>query len=389
MQAYGLTPALLEEELKTCAYDPETLKEERKNVLCRMIKLGNIPPEILASLKEAVLSENNAIIILNNNHCNNYARAIISGPEKTLYAAANRLINAGEGAAKAGKALIRVLDNYKRPRMRTLQLGSYNLPLFERTLIMGILNVTPDSFSDGGKFNRLEHALTQAYSMAEEGADIIDIGGESTRPGHEPVSAAAELKRVMPVINQLKKDRSFKTPLSIDTYKAVVAEEALSAGVEMLNDVWGLKADTALGGVAARFKVPVCLMHNKKNTDYQQLIPDIITDIEESLKIACQAGIADDMMIVDPGLGFGKTLQQNLEVMKHLPVFRSLGYPILLGPSRKSMIGKTLNLPVEQRIEGTAATIAYGISMGADIIRVHDIKAMRRVAVMTDAMVRR
>lgn len=391
MQAYCLTPALLEEELMTGQFDPETVEKLQKKAANRTIKLVDITTAALASLQEAAASDSsNFNFSASNGNRNNISTAIISGSEEALYATANRLIsNHNKSIAVAGKTIIRVLDNLNRPRLKSLQLGSRSIPLYERTLIMGILNVTPDSFSDGGKYDRIEKALTQAYRMSEEGADIIDIGGESTRPGHEPVPAEEELQRVMPVINQLKNDRSFKTPLSIDTYKAAVAEEALQAGVEMLNDVWGLKEDRAIGEVAARFGVPVCLMHNKKNTDYQQLIPDIIAEIEASIDIAHQAGIADNMIILDPGIGFGKTLQQNLEVMKHLPVLRSLGYPILLGTSRKSMIGKILDLPVEQRIEGTAATVAYGISAGVDIVRVHDVMAMRRVAVMTDAMVRR
>jgi dihydropteroate synthase len=390
MQAYYLTPALLEEELKAGRFDPEKVDQLKKKAAYRTIKLDKIPPATLSSLQEAVASDsNNLSFSLISSNCNGPITAIISGSEYALYATATRLINYGKNVAGAGKIIKKVLDNLNRPRVESLQLGSHSMPLYERTIIMGILNVTPDSFSDGGKFDRLENALTQAYRMTEEGADIIDIGGESTRPGHKPVPAEEELQRVMPVINQLKKDHSFKTPLSIDTYKAPVAEEALNAGVEMLNDVWGLKEDSAISEVAARFGIPVCLMHNKKNTDYQQLIPDIIGEIEASIEIAHQAGIADKMIILDPGIGFGKNLQQNLEVMKHLPVLRSLGYPILLGTSRKSMIGKILDLPVEQRLEGTAATVAYGISAGVDIVRVHDVMAMRRVAVMSDAMVRR
>jgi dihydropteroate synthase len=225
--------------------------------------------------------------------------------------------------------------------------------------------------------------------MAEEGADIIDIGGESTRPGHHQVSAEEELERVLPIINALKREQSFKLPLSIDTYKAKVAEAALDAGVEMLNDVWGLKADPALGAIASRYRVPVCLMHNRNNTDYLDLMTEVLAELQESVALALEAGIDDEKVIIDPGIGFGKNLDQNLEVMLHLKDFSNLGYPILLGTSRKSMIGKTLELPVEERLEGTAATVAYGISAGADLIRVHDVKEMKRVIDMTDAMIRR
>ncbi len=225
--------------------------------------------------------------------------------------------------------------------------------------------------------------------MAAEGADIIDIGGESTRPGSQDITAGEELKRVMPVIEALKKDHSFKIPLSIDTYKASVAEQALEAGVEMLNDVWGLKKDSEIGSVAACYRVPVCLMHNRSNTNYDDLIPNIIAEIGESIELAHQAGIKDNQIIIDPGIGFGKNLEQNLEVMFHLQAFSKLGYPMLLGTSRKSMIGKTLDLPTEERLEGTAATVALGVSAGADIVRVHDVMQMKRVAVMSDAITRR
>ncbi len=273
--------------------------------------------------------------------------------------------------------------------MKTLDLGSTKLPLGKRTYIMGILNVTPDSFSDGGHFDHIEKALRHAHQMAVDGADIIDIGGESTRPGHTRISVQEELKRVIPVIEELKRDQGFKLPLSIDTYKSDVAAKALALGVEMLNDVWGLKEDKELGKVAAHYQVPVCLMHNRSSTDYKDLIPDIIFELKESIDLAHQAGIDDCQIIIDPGIGFGKTYDQNLEVMRSLKDICSLGYPLLLGTSRKSIIAKTLNLPADERVEGTAATKSLGIAAGADIIRVHDVKEMKRVAMMTDAIVRR
>ncbi len=273
--------------------------------------------------------------------------------------------------------------------MKNLDLGSIKLPLGRRTLIMGILNVTPDSFSDGGRFDHVEKALEHAHQMSADGADIIDVGGESTRPGHTRISAEEELSRVMPVIERLKKDQGFKLPLSIDTYKPEVAKKALAAGVEMLNDVWGLKEDKELGKVAAYYQVHICLMHNRSSTDYKDLIPDIISELKGSIELAHLAGIDDSRIIIDPGIGFGKTYEQNLEVMRSLKDFSDLGYPLLLGTSRKSIIAKTLNLPADERIEGTAATQALGIAAGADIIRVHDVKEMKRVAMMTDAIVRR
>lgn len=269
----------------------------------------------------------------------------------------------------------------------SLQLGPYTLPLGERTLIMGILNVTPDSFSDGGRFHRFDRAIAQALRMAEEGADIIDVGGESTRPGYMRVTIEEELDRVIPIIQTLKKE--IDLPLSIDTYKAEIATAALREGAHMVNDIWGLKADRKMAGVVAAAGVPVCLMHNRREPAYRDFIPDIISDLQESVDLAIAAGVNDNNIIIDPGIGFGKNLDHNLEAMHHLHKLIAMGYPVLLGTSRKSMIGKTLNLPVEDRLEGTAATIAYGITVGVDIIRVHDVKEMRRVAIMTDAIVRR
>ncbi len=390
MQAFNMNADLLLEELQLFGLEKAEIKRHQQKTASRIIKLCSVPQGALISLQEAA-SSFNCLMVASPEKANSKGvnSAIIAGSESALYKIANLLIEEGGSPAKVGSAMKRLLNNLNRPRVKELQLGSGYLPLGKRTLIMGILNITPDSFSDGGRFDQLESALAQAYRMAEEGADIIDIGGESTRPGHKSISAEEELKRVLPVISALKKDRSFKTPLSIDTSKAPVAEEALKSGAEMLNDVWGLKEDNAIGSVAARFKVPVCLMHNRTSTDYDNLITDILFELERSIHLAQEAGIEENKIIIDPGIGFGKTSQQNLEVMRHLQVFQSLGYPLLLGTSRKSMIGKILDLPVEQRLEGTAATVAFGISAGADIVRVHDVMEMRRVAMMTDAIIRR
>ncbi len=269
---------------------------------------------------------------------------------------------------------------------RMLVLGKYKLPLGRRTLIMGILNVTPDSFSDGGEYTDLELALEQGIKMAEQGADIIDVGGESTRPGHSPVTAAEELKRVIPVVEKLAK--AVDVPVSVDTYKAKVAEAAVGAGALMINDIWGLKKDPDMAETAARLKVPVCLMHNRPVAKYNNLIIDMLADLQESINIALNAGIEKEKIIIDPGIGFAKNLQESLEAMRHLEEFKKLlGYPVLLGTSRKSLIGKTLNLPVGERLEGTAATVAYGITMGVDIVRVHDVMVQKRIIDMTDAIV--
>ncbi|MCK5153543.1 MAG: dihydropteroate synthase [Spirochaetales bacterium] len=263
-----------------------------------------------------------------------------------------------------------------------MRIGALEFNPWERTYIMGILNITPDSFSDGGKFSVLDSAIGHAVLMAEKGADIIDIGGESTRPYHKEVSAEEEISRVIPVITELVK--VLKIPVSIDTAKAVVAKEAVKAGASMINDVWGFKNDPEIASVAAETGVFCCLMHNRDNTKYNNLIVDIKNELSKSINLALNAGVNKRKIIIDPGIGFGKTLEQNLEVMSKLSEFKELGYPILLGTSRKSMIGLSLDLPVEERLEGTIATTVLGISSGCSIIRVHDVRENFRAARMTD-----
>jgi dihydropteroate synthase len=267
---------------------------------------------------------------------------------------------------------------------------NFNFDFSKRTYIMGILNITPDSFSDGGLFYTKDTAVDHALKMYDEGADIIDIGGESTRPGAESVSLEEEMKRVIPVIEELAK--KLPIPLSIDTYKSRIAQAALSAGASLVNDISGLKFDPEMSAVVAGYKVPVVIMHIKgtpknmqKNPSYTALIPEIMDYLRGGLKIARDAGIAEDNIIIDPGIGFGKTVEHNLEIIKRLDEFRGFEKPILIGPSRKSFIGKILNdLPVTERLEGTAAAAAIGILNGANIIRVHDITAMVRVARVAD-----
>jgi dihydropteroate synthase len=263
-------------------------------------------------------------------------------------------------------------------------IGNTQLDLDKRTYIMGILNLTPDSFSDGGKFNTQEAALKQVEKLLQEGADIIDIGGESTRPNHTPVGEEEEIKRVVPIIRAIRE--KYDTPLSIDTYKAKVAKKALEAGANIINDVWGFKKDKDLAKTAAVFDVPCILMHNRKEAKYHNFIEDMQADLMESVEIALSAGVKKERIILDPGVGFAKNYEQNLQVMKALDQICSLGFPVLLGTSRKSMIGLTLDLPVEERLEGTIATTVMGIIKGCKFVRVHDVKANKRAAVMTDAM---
>ena len=251
---------------------------------------------------------------------------------------------------------------------------------------MGILNVTPDSFSDGGKYNHMESALRQAERLITEGADIIDIGGESTRPGHVQIDEEEEAARVVPVIEAIKK--RFDVPVSIDTYKSFVAEAALNAGADLLNDIWGFRYDERCAELAAQYDVAVCLMHNRDNTEYNDFMQDVIADLKVSLAIAEKYGVKKEKIILDPGVGFGKTLEQNRMVMNHLEDIVALGYPVLLGTSRKSMIGLTLNLPVDQREEGTMATSVIGVMKGCQYVRVHDVEKNVRACKMTDAILR-
>ncbi|KAB2328872.1 dihydropteroate synthase [Cytobacillus depressus] len=265
-----------------------------------------------------------------------------------------------------------------------IQCGPYTLDYEKKTLIMGILNMTPDSFSDGGKFNRGDEAVERAMQMVEDGADIIDIGGESTRPGFDPVSVEEELERVIPVIEAISKE--VKVPISIDTYKAEVARQAINAGAHIINDIWGAKADPDMAAVAADMQVPIILMHNRENMDYTHFYRDVVNDLYESIALVKQAGVKDENIILDPGIGFVKGLHYDLEMMRNLDKLVSIGYPVLLGTSRKSMIGKVLDLPVEERLEGTGATVCYGIQKGCQIIRIHDVKEMKRMAAMMDAL---
>ncbi|MFC0216096.1 dihydropteroate synthase [Paenibacillus chartarius] len=281
---------------------------------------------------------------------------------------------------------------YRQNPIRTIPLSSgLTLELGRRTLIMGILNVTPDSFSDGGRYTNVEAALEQARLMVQEGADLLDIGGESTRPGAAQVSLEEELRRVLPVIEAIRFELPH-IPISVDTYKAEVASRALEAGADIINDVWRLTADPAMAGTAARYGCPVILMHNRRSAEYEgDLIAAMVSDLQESIDTAVQAGIDPSRIIVDPGLGFAKSYAQNMEVLNRLGELtdRLAGYPMLLAASRKSFLRQTLDLPANDIVEGTAATTVLGIAAGCDMVRVHDIKPNRRIADMTDAIVRR
>lgn len=298
------------------------------------------------------------------------------------------------------------METARLPSLKPLTIGMHTFEWGKRTYVMGIINVTPDSFSGDGILSQGEAvpaALEQARGFLEAGADILDVGGESTRPGSQPLGVEEERQRVIPVIKALV-EAIPDVVISVDTYKAAVAEEALASGARIINDVWGLRADPKLRHVVARAKCPVILMHNRSSpasvevrdqlgnayvgSEYDDLMTDVKKELMQCVALARSAGVADENIILDPGVGFGKKREQNLELINQLDEIRALGFPVLMGPSRKSFIGYTLDLPADQRVEGTAAAVAVGIVRGADIVRVHDVQVMSRVARMTDALVR-
>ena len=263
-------------------------------------------------------------------------------------------------------------------------IGGKEFDTEHQTYIMGILNVTPDSFSDGGRYSRLYAALSHAEKMIKEGADIIDVGGESTRPGHVQITDEEETKRVVPIIEALKKE--FDIPVSVDTYKSRVARAALTAGADLVNDIWGLKYDPDMAAVIAESGAACCLMHNRESVDYVRFIPEFLDDMRECVRLADEAGIARDRILLDPGVGFGKTYEMNLEIISRLDIMHELKLPILLGTSRKSVIGLTLDLPAQEREEGTLVTTVFGVQQGCAFVRVHDVEKNKRAVKMTRAL---
>lgn len=268
-----------------------------------------------------------------------------------------------------------------------MKFSMHELDFSKKTMIMGILNITPDSFSDGGKYNEIDRAVEKAIQMVEAGADIIDIGGESTRPGAERVGEEEELRRVIPIIQAVS--NVVDIPISIDTYKYEVAKQAIEAGATIINDVWGAKAEPEIAELAASHNLPIILNHNRGFNNYRNLIEDVIADLLSSIELCEKAGVDRDKIILDPGIGFAKTYEQNIEVMQNLDKIVSLGYPVLLGTSRKSMIGIALSLPTDERLEGTQATVCYGITKGCHMMRVHDVLEISRTAQMMDVLVGR
>ncbi|MEL4023645.1 dihydropteroate synthase [Lysinibacillus endophyticus] len=273
-----------------------------------------------------------------------------------------------------------MLMKYSTP----LVINNIELDYRKETIVMGILNVTPDSFSDGGKFNSVNAAVAHAKEMVANGAKIIDIGGESTRPGYTRISDEEEIDRVVPVIKAILNE--VPVIISIDTYKSAVARAAIDAGAHMINDIWGAKADPEIAKVAADYNVPIILMHNRNDEDYTNYFENYMQDLQESIQIVKNAGVPDQNIILDPGIGFVKNLKQSIETMQRLDELVDIGYPVLLATSRKRMIGTILNLPLDERVEGTAATCAYGVMKGCHIVRVHDVKEVARTVRMIDAL---
>jgi dihydropteroate synthase len=267
---------------------------------------------------------------------------------------------------------------------RPFEAAGVTLDFRKETIVMGILNVTPDSFSDGGKFNEVELAVVRAKQMVADGAKIIDIGGESTRPGHTVISVEEEIARVVPVIKSIRAE--VNAIISIDTYKSAVARAAVEAGAHIINDIWGAKRDSKVAKVAAEMGVPIILMHNRDNEEYNDFWAEAKQDLVESIQIAKEAGVPDEHIWLDPGIGFGKSTIQNIWMMQHLEQLVGMGYPVLLATSRKRLIGNVLNLPVDERTEGTGATVCYGLQLGCHMVRVHDVKEITRMTKMMDVL---
>ena len=268
-----------------------------------------------------------------------------------------------------------------------MRIGNREFDIKNHTYVMGILNVTPDSFSDGGKWRAEDAAMLHVQEMIGDGVDILDIGGESTRPGHVKISVQEEIERVVPIIEKVKKN--YDIPVSIDTYKSKVAEAALQSGADLVNDIWGCLYEDKMAGTIKKYDAACCLMHNRDQSIYEDFLNDMCRDLEKCIRTVKAAGIEDDKIILDPGIGFGKTFEQNLDVMKHLDIFHKLGYPLLLGTSRKSMIGNALNLPVTEREEGTLVTTVMAVEQGYSFVRVHDVKKNKRAIQMAEAILER
>ncbi len=381
-----------EMELARINYDKTNIPVMDEKVVFRVIKLENVSMKNANLLKQAFLIKGGEVIVGRSTMDLEiaYADVLLCATIEQFQMAVAQLQVEPLGLPAIAEAIEKALNNIENFPQRSYDWQHHSLKIMpRRTLIMGILNVTPDSFSDGGKYNTIDKALYHVEEMIQCGADIIDIGAESTRPyfGAEKISAEEEMNRLGPLLERVL---SISTvPVSVDTYKSSVALEALKLGAHMINDIWGLQQDHNMAKVVAGYNVPVIIMHNQDTTQYQQdIMSEIYNFLQKSISIGIQAGIDPNNIIIDPGIGFGKTPDQNLIVMSRLDELRSLGCPILLGTSNKRFIGEVLGLPVEERVEGTGATVSIGIMKGSNIVRVHNVQAMTRIARMTDAMMR-
>lgn len=377
------------EELAKIQCDPHGVALMTPKSLFKTIKLEGVPAKAANLLKQTFLAKGGEVAIARGTADLSIKRTdlLIHATLKQYRNALSQLKMQPWGLPAVAESIDKVLYHTENFPVRRYAWSERTLDIRpNRTLIMGILNVTPDSFSDGGRYNHPDAAVKQAQELIAAGADILDIGAESTRPyGASPVSAEEEMERLLPVLEILVQQTS--APISVDTYKSQVAEAALKLGAHMINDVWGLQKDPAMARVAAQYKAPVIIMHNQTETRYERdLLSTIAGFLQESIDIGLAAGIPFENFIIDPGIGFGKTSQHNLQVLARLEELKALGCPILIGTSRKKFIGEILDLPVEDRVEGTTATVGWAISQGASIVRVHDVKAVARVAKMTDAI---
>ncbi|WP_459907443.1 dihydropteroate synthase [Desulfotomaculum defluvii] len=376
-------------EIKAVGSDPGGWQQMASKAVHRVLKITGASPTQANIIKQEMLARGGEAAVARGvvNHSVKTTDILLMATLKQYKGFINKLKLQPFGLAALAAKLEEALNNLEGIKVKRMNCRGKVLEFGQRTLVMGILNSTPDSFSDGGRYMDVEAALEHAHKIVEEGADIIDLGGVSTRPGFQDITEDEEKRRILPVLEKIL--RSVTVPISVDTWRAGVAREVLETGAHIINDQWALRGDPALAEVVARYQAPIMLMHNGTSTSYQDMMIEILTFLRRGIDIAEEAGIPRANIIVDPGIGFAKTHEQNLEVLRRLKELTVLGCPILLGTSRKSVIAKTLNLPVDQRLEGTGATVALGIACGADIVRVHDVKEIARIARMSDAIVRR
>jgi dihydropteroate synthase len=399
------TPARIREEMEKVGASHPGIKIMSPKAVFRVTKLEGLNFAAANIIKQEMLSRGGEVVTSRTVYSSKESDSdvLVLGTLRQYEGLTEKLrLQPFKSLRKIAEELDAVLARYAGQELTPLQIGSKTFDWGERTYVMGVINPTPDSFSGDGLGNDVTAAIAQAERMIEEGADILDVGGESTRPGSEPVDEAEEVRRVIPVVEALRERTD--AVISIDTYKAKVAESALAAGASIINDVWGLRMEPSLAEVAARHGVPLILMHNRsrpkdavqterlggryQGVQYKDLLGDILRELRESINIALEAGVERENIIVDPGIGFGKTVDQNLQLIRDLSELKVLGRPILVGPSRKSFIGYTLDRPPEERVQGTGAVVALAIANGTDIVRVHDVREMVDVARMTDAVLR-